>query len=258
MTQEVRRKALLIDIAQCAGCGECYEACKERNGLPATADDFLDDRLSSQTFTVLEQTEDRYVRHLCMHCEVPTCVSVCPVGAFEKTAAGPVVYHESRCIGCRYCMQACPFGVPRYEWDKTLPIVQKCHMCSDRVAEGRPTACTEACPFDATLFGDREEMIAEARRRIAESPDTYVDYIYGLDDIGGTSVLWISDVPFERLGFPTNLGNAPLPHLTQAVLEKIPAFSVFAGMFLSGTWWITKRREEVRRAEGKETGNDRR
>lgn len=244
-------KALLFDVTRCIGCGACYEACKEQNDLPVTADDFLEDTLSDVTYTTLEEREDRYVRHMCMHCQDPTCVSVCPVGAFEKTALGPVVYHADRCIGCRYCIQACPFNVPKYEWEARLPFVRKCTMCADRVAQGLPTACAEACPADATTFGDRDELIKEARARIAADPDTYVDHIYGLNEIGGTSVLILSDIPFEQLGFPTNLGDEPLPMRTWVVLEQIPRFSVLASVFLGGVWWITKRREEVERVEGK-------
>ncbi len=245
-------KALLIDTTQCVGCGSCYEACKEKNGLPETSDDFLNDHLSENTFTILVDEDDRYLRRMCMHCVDPTCVSVCPVGALEKTAAGPVVYHEDRCMGCRYCVQACPFDVPKYTWQARLPKVRKCTMCADRLAQGQPTACAEACPAGATMFGDRDEMLAEAKSRIAADPDTYYNHIYGEHEIGGTSVLVISDVSPAELGFPVNLGNEPLPELTAAVLEKIPRFSVAASVFLGGIWWITKRREEVRLAEGGE------
>ena len=244
-------KALLVDTTQCIGCGACYEACKEQNGLPETTDDFLQDRLSENTFTILVDQDSRYIRRMCMHCLEPTCVSVCPVGALEKTAAGPVVYHEDRCMGCRYCMQACPFNIPKYEWEARLPKIKKCTMCADRLAQGQPTACAEACPAGATMFGDRDELLAEARARIDASPDSYVDHIYGEYEIGGTSVLVISDVPPGELGFPMNLGNEPLPALTRDVLEKIPRFCVVASVFLGGVWWITKRREEVRLAEGR-------
>jgi len=244
-------KALLFDVTRCIGCGACYEACKEQNNLPTTSDDFLDDNLSENTFTILKENEDRYMRRMCMHCQDPTCVSVCPVGAFEKTALGPVIYHADRCIGCRYCIQACPFNVPKYQWETRLPFVRKCTMCYERVAQGLPTACAEACPAEATVFGDRDALIEEAKARIAESPDAYVDHIYGLEEIGGTSVLILSDIAFEELGLPTDLGNEPLPMRTWVVLEQIPRFSVLASVFLGGVWWITKRREEVARAEGK-------
>ncbi len=249
-------KALLFDSTLCIGCGACYDACKEKNGLPVTTDDFLQDDLSENTFTIVQDRDDTYVRRMCMHCVTPTCASVCPVGALEKTATGPVVYHEDRCIGCRYCMQACPFNVPRYEWSSLTPRVRKCDMCADRQAQGMPTACAEACPAGATMFGNRDDLIAEAKSRIAASPDTYVDHIYGLEEIGGTSVLVISDAAPAELGLPTGLGNEPLPELTWAVLDKIPRFSVVVGAVLGGVWWITNRREEVRLAEGREVSNE--
>lgn len=249
---ETKPKAILFDATRCIGCGACYEACKEANELPPTADDPPADHLSYATYTVVEEHGERYVRRMCMHCLDPTCVSVCPVGAFEKLPEGPVLYHADRCMGCRYCMQACPFGVPRYEWHRTDPRVRKCMFCYTRQREGRQPACAEACPAEATIFGDRDELIAEARRRIAEDPDSYIHHIYGLEEAGGTSVLILSDVPFEELGLPTNLPNEPLPDLTWAVLAKIPRFSVLAGVFLTGVWWITNRREEVRKAEGGE------
>ena len=249
-------KALLFDSTLCIGCGACYDACKEKNGLPATTDDFLTDDLSENTFTVVQDKGDTYVRRMCMHCVNPTCASVCPVGALEKTPMGPVVYHEDRCIGCRYCMQACPFNVPRYEWASLTPRVRKCNLCAERLAQGQPTACAEACPAGATLFGNRDELIAEAKSRIAASPDNYVNHIYGLEEVGGTSVLVISNVSPAELGFPTGLGDQPLPELTWEVLDKIPRFSVVVGAFLGGVWWITNRREEVRLAEGREVSNE--
>ena len=126
----VVKKGLLFDVTRCVGCGACYQACKERNHLPPTGSNFLEDRLSAQTYTVVQSRNERFVRRLCMHCEVPTCASVCPVAALEKTPAGPVVYHEDRCIGCRYCMVACPLSIPRYEWSKVLPRVRKCDLCA--------------------------------------------------------------------------------------------------------------------------------
>ena len=189
-----------------------------------------------------------------MHCEQPTCVSVCPVGALNKTAEGPVIYDAGRCIGCRYCIMACPFGVPKYQWDRALPVVGKCVMCVDRVKAGQATACAAVCPTGATRFGERQALIAEARRRIAAEPGRYVDHIYGLEEAGGTSVLMLAGVPFERLGMKTDLPRQPLPLLTWQVLSRIPDFVLLAGAFLLGIHWITRRRDEVALAEREDAG----
>jgi formate dehydrogenase iron-sulfur subunit len=187
-----------------------------------------------------------------MHCKEPTCVSACLVGAFTKTETGAVLYDENKCIGCRYCMQACPFEVPRYEWGSLTPRIQKCRMCYERVAAGGQTACAEACALGATTFGDREELIKEARKRIDDNPGQYVDYIYGLKEAGGTSVMFLSGIPFEKLGFPMNVPKEPIPGLSWAVLSQIPKYTVAAGVVLFGIHWITARRTDVARFEAEE------
>jgi formate dehydrogenase iron-sulfur subunit len=244
-----KQKAILFDSTECVGCGECYTACKDQNNLPATNDDFLKDHLGANTYTVIEQYGDNYSRKLCMHCVEPTCVSVCPVGAFEKTELGPVLYDADKCIGCRYCMQACPHSIPRYEWSKNNPRVRKCVMCYERVVKGEPTACAEACPTGATIFGDRDEMIAEARQRIADSPESYYPEIYGLTEAGGTNVLVLSSVPFDQLGFAANLPKEALGNYTMRALEKIPAVVGVGGVFLTGMYWLTKRKNQISQEE---------
>jgi formate dehydrogenase iron-sulfur subunit len=160
-----------------------------------------------------------------------------------------VVYDAKRCIGCRYCIMACPFGVPKYQWDSALPVVGKCILCADRVGAGQATACASVCPTGATRFGERDDLAREARHRIEAEPDRYVDHVYGLDEAGGTSVLMLAGVPFERLGLRTDLPRQPLPLLTWQVLSRIPNFVVLAGAFLCGVYWITKRREAVAEEE---------
>lgn len=238
-------RGILIDVSKCIGCGACREACRTKNNLPESNDTDL----SAKTYTVVKTAGQANYRRMCMHCLDPTCVSVCPVGAFRKTAGGPVIYAAEKCMGCRYCMVACPFGVPRYEWDKPLPLVQKCNMCADRVGDGGVPACAEACPTGATAFGERTELIREARARIVAEPGKYINRVYGRDEVGGTSVLYLSTVPFEQLGLPTNLDQKPLPLLTFRVLSKIPHLVALGGVALGGIWWITNRREEVARAE---------
>src|SRR5262249_28525671 len=155
-------KALLYDSTMCIGCKQCEQACAEQNKLPYNDTVASEPQQSDHKYTVVLTKNDHFMRRLCMNCEEPACASVCPVGALRKTAAGPVIYEADRCMGCRYCMVACPFSVPKYEWGKVLPKVQKCVMCPDRVAAGRPTACAENCPTGATKFGEREDLIREA------------------------------------------------------------------------------------------------
>jgi len=271
-------KAILVDTTRCVGCQRCVAACKLVNGLlRASRSDFMttdslrplgpdtdlamdetgDEELSANALNVVQTHGSVYVRRFCMHCQDPTCVSVCPVRAFRKTAAGPVVYAEERCMGCRYCMMACPFGVPRYEWNKVwAPRVKKCHMCAPRQAKGLKPACTEVCPVQAGVFGEREDLLREAENRLRQEPTKYLQYIYGKQEVGGTSVLYLSAVPLEGLGLPTNLPHDALPMYTYRVLSEIPTVVTLGGALLGGIWWITKRREEVADA-GKEEGKRR-
>ncbi len=236
---------LLFDSTKCIGCGGCTAACKEQNNLPLP----IEPVTTAYTWTIVEKRDGAFVRRLCMHCLEPTCVSVCPVGALQKSASGGVVYDAGKCIGCRYCIMACPFGVPKYQWDRAIPVVGKCVLCPDRVKAGLATACATVCPTGATLFGDRDALAREARARIDAEPAKYVDHVYGLEEAGGTSVLMLSGVPFERLGMKTDVPRQPLPLLTWQILSKVPDFVILAGAFLFGLHWITHRRDEVRQAE---------
>lgn len=244
-------KAILYDATVCIGCKLCEKACADHNGLPYDEKVAAESKQSDHKFTVVMSQGDKFMRRLCMNCQDPTCASVCPVGAFRKTALGPVTYEASRCIGCRYCMLACPFSVPKYEWSKTLPLVRKCDMCADRLAKGLQTACAEACPTGATKFGDRDELIAEARGRIAANPKQYTDHIYGLNEVGGTSVLLLSSVPFEQFGYNAGLSSDAMPLLTYRVLSHIPNLVTVGAALLGGIWWITDRRTAVAAAEGR-------
>jgi formate dehydrogenase iron-sulfur subunit len=252
MITTAEKKGILLDTTRCIGCGACSLACKERNKLPRTSKDVLSDTLSDKTFSVVNRRGPRFVRRMCMHCDVPSCASACPVGAFQKTAAGPVVYDANKCMGCRYCMLACPFNIPKYEWSKNLPRVRKCDMCADRLALGLPTACASVCPTGATKFGTRAELLEEARRRIAAEPGRYNSHIYGAEEVGGTSVLIISDVAPAELGLNTNLVHEPPAMLTWRVLSKIPNVVMLGSVVLGGIYWVTKRSEEVARTEGKD------
>ena len=166
-------KAILYDSTLCIGCKACEGACAERWGLPYNDKIAAEETISAHKLTAVQTHGERYSRRLCMNCQQPACASVCPVGALQKTALGPVVYDGDKCMGCRYCMQACPFQVPSYEWDKRLPKMRKCNMCYERQSEGKQTACAEACPVGATICGDRDELLAEAHKRLAEKPGGY-------------------------------------------------------------------------------------
>ena len=242
--------ALLLDTTRCTGCGACTAACKEQNGLPLD----IYPTTTAYTYTAVENHNGVNVRRMCMHCLSPTCVSVCPVGAMRKSAEGPVLYDSKKCIGCRYCVQACPFDVPKYQWDRAVPVVGKCVMCAPRLAKGLPTACASVCPTGATQFGERDALIAEARGRIAAEPTRYVNHLYGLDEAGGTSVMLLSGVPFSQLGLRENLPRKPLGNLTWAVLSHVPDIVTLGGALLYGIYWITNRREYVQRVEGRDGG----
>jgi formate dehydrogenase iron-sulfur subunit len=207
-------------------------------------------KLSPTALTVIEERGDKFVRRMCMHCQDPACASACLVGALKKTWLGAVTYDASKCIGCRYCLVACPFNVPRYEWSKLVPFVKKCDMCYERQAKGQPPACVEACPTGASIQGWRDEILEEAQRRIL-ADSNYVKRIYGSEEAGGSSVFFISDVPFEKLGF-TTAPTQPLPVLTANALGDVPTVVLVGGALLSGLYWITQRRAEVALAEAKE------
>lgn len=245
-------KALLYDSTLCIDCKQCEQACAEQNNLPYDDTIAAEQYQSEHKFTAVLTRNDKFMRRLCMNCQEPACASVCPVGALQKTALGPVTYDGTKCMGCRYCMIACPFGVPKYEWDKLAPKVRKCTMCPDRIAAGKQTACAEICPTGATKFGDRDALLAEAQQRIHDNPDKYVNHVYGMTEVGGTSVFLLSSVPFETFGYHTDLSKDPLPMLTYRVLKNIPDFVPLAGMLLGGIWWITHRRDEVALAEALE------
>ncbi len=244
-------KALLYDATMCIGCKQCEKACAEQNKLPYD-DKVADESVQSEhKYTVVLTKQDKYMRRLCMHCKQPACASACPVGAFHKTAAGPVVYDVWKCIGCRYCMVACPFNQPKYEWQSLNPRVRKCIMCPERVQAGQQTACAEACPTGATKFGEREDLLKEAWDRIGQNPSNYVPYVYGQNEVGGTSVLLLSGVPVEQFGYPKpeKIGDVPMPEYTGRVMERIPDFIPVWTLVLGGIYWVSHRRDEVAAAE---------
>jgi formate dehydrogenase iron-sulfur subunit len=255
--------AILFDAFKCTGCRGCQVACKQWNDLEAeethnTGSYQNPPRLSAQTwllmrFNEVERNGDElawaFGRWACMHCVHPACVSACPVAALYKTPEGPVLWDQERCIGCRYCMIACPFEVPTFEWDKGLfegARIQKCNLCADRVGSGLPPACVQTCPTGALKFGDRDELIAEAEERIRSQPDRYIQHVYGKDETGGTSVLYISHVPFAELGLPT-LGDSPIQGRAEDAMFATPWAALGLVAALSGVAWVVRRREEMKR-----------
>jgi formate dehydrogenase iron-sulfur subunit len=252
-------KAVLVDLVRCMGCRACQVACKAWNDNPGEVTlclgcydnppDFSADTWSLIRFDEVEHNGKLdwvFTKRQCMHCEDPACVNVCTVGALEKTPEGPVIYHDHKCIGCRYCQYGCPFGVPRFEWDNPLGLIRKCTFCIDRTSAGMEPACVKACPTGALTFGEREELITEAHGRIDDRPEKYVNHVYGEDEAGGTSWMYISPVPFEELGFPT-LGSEPVTHASEVVTNMTPATIVTVAAGLLGLNWLTKRRDEVAR-----------
>jgi len=152
-------------------------------------------------------------------------------------------------MGCRYCMMACPFDVPKYQWDKPVPVVGKCIMCYPKVKKGEATACAEVCPVGATVFGDRKKLLLDAGERIRKNPEAYVNRIYGVKEAGGTNVLMLASVEFGQLGLKTNVPDEPPPMKTWQGLSKMPDFVAVWGASLYGIHWITSRRDEVSKSD---------
>lgn len=245
---------VLVDTTLCVGCRGCEAACAEANELPAPVEGekvFDEKRDTAQhVFTVVnrhatEQGGERFVKTQCMHCVAPACASACPVQAMVKLPTGPVVYDASRCMGCRYCMIACPFDVPKYEYESAAPRVRKCTFCATRQAEGKGPACAEVCPSGALLFGKRSELIEVAKTRIYQNPGRYVPHVYGEHEAGGTSWLYISDVDFEKLDFPADVGTRAYPDLVSGALGAPPFVMTLWPPLLMGIYAMTHKKDEA-------------
>jgi formate dehydrogenase iron-sulfur subunit len=247
-------KAILTDITKCIGCLKCVSACKETNNLEIDVPRIWqkNDGLSSENWTSIIQKPDKhYVRKQCRHCLEPACASACPVGALHKTEEGAVVYDKDKCLGCRYCMMACPYGIPRYDWDEPVPYVSKCILCYDKIKNGEQPACTKACPEVATIFDERDELIKIAHKRIEESPGKYVNKVWGEHEVGGTSVLYLSDIDLGFLSYKTHLGSKPLPETTAPAMKSVPFAFVGIGGFMLGLNWVIRRRMEHSKPQSK-------
>lgn len=258
------RYGMLTDTTLCIGtnCRKCEEACKKVNELPPhdvpLSDNTVFDRqrrTDPENYTVVNRfpnAEDPekpiYVKIQCMHCNEPACASACLVNAFTKTPEGPVIYNRDLCIGCRYCMIACPFNIPTYDYFRPLdPEVRKCTMCYDRIKEGKIPACVEICPKEAITFGKRSDLIDLSHEKIRKHPDNYTHHIFGEHEVGGTSWLYLAGVGFENIGFPSELGETPYPSLTRGFLGAVPLVLTIWPVFLIGLYKFSQSREEAER-----------
>jgi formate dehydrogenase iron-sulfur subunit len=277
-------RATLIDITNCIGCRACQVACKqwnEREGEETELEAELGFQnpatLSAKTYTLIAfhemenpqkpgGVESAFVMQRCLHCLEPACASACPTTALYRQADGPVTYDVDKCIGCRYCMLACPWDVPTAEWHSLAPKISKCTHCADRADQPLPIAfngkslshdasmrfaesiatpaCVKACPADALRYGTRDEMLALAHKRISDRPDKYVDHIYGEKELGGTSVVYLSAVPFEKLGFP-KYGEKPFPAFTSVALGAVPPAVMTVGALLGATYAFFRKRVQA-------------
>lgn len=255
-------KGVLVDLTKCVGCGSCTVACKLYNGnewdetTPTTGEKA---KLTGKNWTVVhfKEVKDsknqpvwRFVKQQCLHCKEPACASACFAKAFQKTEAGPVIYYPHLCVGCRYCMVACPFNVPKYEWEKAFPLVTKCMMCSGKVEKGEAPACVSVCPADVFKFGERDALLQEAKSIIAKD-SKYVKHIYGEEEVGGTEWIYLSDVPFDQLGFKTNVTKRSLPSYTASFMHATPFVGITWGVILTGLYHYTKRRNQISKEKDK-------
>jgi Fe-S-cluster-containing dehydrogenase component len=261
------RMGVLVDSTACIGCRNCEWACKKAHDLPAGSIESYEDnscfsqmrRPDTSALTVVNRYENKkgnspfYVKVQCMHCDHPACVSACIVGAFSKKESGAVVWDTDKCIGCRYCMVACPFQVPSFEYDKAIdPQIKKCDLCYERTKQGHLTACAEICPVEAITYGPRSELIKIAREKIKLYPDRYFNHIYGEHEVGGTSWLYLSSVDLAKQKIMPALNTKPAPGVSELIQHGIfayfvPPASLYA--LLAGIMWINKKKKETEKGE---------
>jgi formate dehydrogenase iron-sulfur subunit len=253
-----KQVGVLVDVTRCVGCNKCVDACVTTNHLgeayhiPQQASDGLS---SDRWLAIVQSPEGGFVRKSCRHCLDAACVSACPVGAMTQTPEGVVLYDGEKCMGCRYCMMACPFGIPRYEWDSSAPLIRKCTLCYDRLVEGKIPACVEACPEQVLTFGERSELLAIAHEQVKQASNNYLQKVYGEFEVGGTALMYISSVSLDFLGFNGAPGEEAYPELTWEWLSKVPAITIGAAGLMTGLFWIIGRRmqaEAAKRAQNNE------
>lgn len=260
---------MLYDTTLCIGCKACVVACAEANDLEpdtAAANGLwqMPDDLNAKTKNIIklhrdeEQGISAFVKRQCMHCVDPGCVSGCPFTALvQHPETGIVTWNASQCIGCRYCQVACPFEVPKFEWENFNPKIVKCELCAHRLDEKGEPACTEVCPTEAVVFGRRDELLEQAKGRIAARPERYIDHVYGEKEAGGTNVLYLSHVPFEKIGLP-RLSSIPHGWYGSWVHSLLYKWLLLpAALYALVAWVMTKRwheHEEEAKEAARETG----
>ncbi|MGD8374779.1 MAG: hydrogenase 2 operon protein HybA [Acidobacteriota bacterium] len=244
---------MLYDTTRCIGCKTCVVACAKANDLVPDRGSLdpgvyqAPDRLNSQTKNIIKLYTDgvrrSFMKQQCMHCVDPACAAACMMGSFQKREYGIVTWKPERCIGCRYCQIACPFGIPKFEWTKSVPKMVKCEMCNHLIAQGKIPACCEVCPRQAVIYGKRADLLAEAHRRLEEHPKRYVPKVYGEHDAGGTQVLYLSHLPFENIGLQ-DLGELPSSLTAENVQHTVYkgfAAPVIFYAFIGGIMWRNRR-----------------
>ncbi len=255
---------VLHDTTRCIGCRQCEKACQKVNDLPMPAEPFSDlsvthtkRRTSAAAWTVVNRYQvggkDVFRKQQCLHCNDPACASACFAQCFKKEPNGVVSYEGSQCVGCRYCMVACPFYIPGFQYEEAFdPLVLKCTFCEPRLKEGLLPGCVESCPMDALTFGKRSDLIKIARKRMEKNPGKYVDYLYGETDAGGTAWMTLSGVEPGTLGQNTELGNRPMGELTAGALGSVPMIIGFWPVLFAGAYGVTKLKEAKEKAAQKE------
>lgn len=236
---------ILYDSTRCKGCRGCEFDCAEAHNLPTPVKDVPAIRKTDETCNSVINTYETdkgkvFIKRQCMHCNEPACAASCLTKAMCKNTTGPVTWDGNKCMGCRYCMVSCPFDMPKFEYHSANPKIQKCDMCFERLKTEESPACVFNCPNDALLYGKRRDMIKEARKRIYEKPDLYVDHIYGEHEAGGTGWLYLSPVPFNQLGLNTSLQQSSYPALTKGFLYSVPSVFVLLPTLLMGIYQATK------------------
>jgi formate dehydrogenase iron-sulfur subunit len=236
------KHGFLIDASRCIDCRTCLVACSVENNVPMTHTRiWMKDTGIAGNFPDLSRYTAPY--H-CMHCTDPSCVSACTVGALQQNEDGVVVYDAERCIGCRYCMYACPFGVPNFEWEQSLALIVKCDLCFERLEEGQQPACAATCPTEAIKFGTHDDMLELAHTRIAQSPEKYIDHVYGEHENGGTSTFYISPVPFEQLDFPVTERQESPAEFNRLVTHGTPVVAAGVAIGMTGAYLAIERQSK--------------